>query len=109
MSRVLDIIRRARKDVNRIYNWLELRSPRGALAWYRAFWEEATRITADPEKYARAEESERLQVDIRLALFKTRKGRRYRIIFEFNDTTVRILRVLWPGQRPLRRRDLPNE
>ncbi len=107
MTRDVKIIQRARDDLNRIYRWLHRRSPRGAVAWYRAFWSAATRIANDPESFAVAEESAQLKSDIRSAIFKTRKGRYYRIIFEFTDTEARILRVRRPGQRPLQRRDLP--
>ena len=93
MNRFLIIADRARGDLNRVYRWLERRSPRGAISWYRAFWSAAMRATADPEAFPVADEAVRLKRDIRLALFKTRQGRRYRLIFDFSDTEVRILRV----------------
>jgi len=46
---------------------------------------------------------------IHQALFKTPRGRRYRIVFELTETEIRILRVRGPGQPPLRRRDVPSE
>lgn len=106
MTRALRIVRLARKDLNRIYRMLQRRSPRGAISWYRAFWAATARILEDGESFAKADEAERLKMEIRFALFKTRKGRMYRIIFEFDDVEVRVLRIRQPGQRPLRRRDV---
>jgi plasmid stabilization system protein ParE len=106
MSRYIQIDRRARKDLIRILTWLHSRSPRGADSWHRAFWQAAQRIAADAESFALADEVPRLSREVRQAIFKTRRGRRYRIIFDFNDSDVFILRVRQPGQRPLRSRDL---
>ena len=107
MSRDLHILDSARRDLRRIYRWLESRSPRGAISWYRAFWEAANRIVSDPNSFSEAEETPRLKRPVRQALFKTRRGRRYRIIFDFSASEVFILRVRRPGERPLGKRDLP--
>jgi len=109
MSHHLEIGRRARRDVNRILCWLALRSPRGAANWYKAFWTAAVRIADDPESFPAADEAVQISADIRIGLFKTRQGRRYSILFEFDASEVRILRVRRPGQRPLQRRDLAGE
>lgn len=109
MTRIVHTYRRARIDVGRIFRWLKRRSPRGAAAWYRAFLAAAWQIGNDAERYPAAEESEALRRDVRAAIFKTKKGRYYRIIFEYSDEEVNILRVRGPSQRPLKRKDLPNE
>src|SRR5450631_2324819 len=108
MSRFVEISPRAWKDIRGIMKWLESRSARGALSWYRAFWDTATRIVADAESYSLADESSRLDSPVQHALFKTRRRRKYRIIFDFTTTEVLILRVRRPGQRPWRRGDLPR-
>jgi len=69
----------------------------------------SNKIQAAPESYAQAPESLPLSRDLRQAFFKTRRGRRYRIVFEVNEQEVIILRVRGPAQAPLRRRDLPRE
>jgi plasmid stabilization system protein ParE len=109
MSHHLEIGRQARRDVYRILRWLEHRSPRGAAARYAAFWRKAVKIAQNPESFAAAEESVQLGADIRAALFKTRQGRRYRIVFRFDSLEVRILRIRRPGRRPLQRRDLRDD
>jgi plasmid stabilization system protein ParE len=106
MTRELRVIGLAQRDVRRIFRWLESRSPRGAASWYQAFCREVMKILADPDAFSQPEEAAHLQADIRTVLFKTRRGRRYRIIFEFDANEIRILRVRQPGQRPLRVGDI---
>jgi plasmid stabilization system protein ParE len=98
---------RARADVDGIFNWLVGRSVEGAISWYLAFRAAAQRITESPELYSVAPESQSLHRAVRQALFMTRRGRRYRIVFDVSEVEVFILRVRGPGQAPLRSRDLP--
>ncbi len=106
MSHTLRIIVRAREDVDGMFAWLARRSARGAVAWYIAFRHAAERITAAPEASPLAPESNRLGHDVRQALFGTRRGRIYRIVFRVVGEEVVVLRVRGPGQAPLRRRDV---
>jgi hypothetical protein len=107
MTRHINIVPIARRELYRILRWLRKRSPQGAASWYQAFWKAATRIADHAESYPLAEEADDLPRPVWDALFKTPKGRRYRIVFVFNEAEVFILRIRRPGQRPLRARDLP--
>ena len=109
MNRTLRIIGRARSDVDEIFNWLVKRSVRGAIAWYLAFRRAVADVAASPETYTEAPESSVLGRRISQALFKTRRGRLYRIVFEFSDAEVLLLRVRGPGQPPLQSRDAQSE
>ena len=109
MSRTLHIAPRGMADVDDRFSWLVGRSVQGAISWYLAFGRAVEQIQAAPESYAQAPESLPLSRDLRQAFFKTRRGRRYRIVFEVNEQEVIILRVRGPAQAPLRRRDLPRE
>jgi plasmid stabilization system protein ParE len=110
MSRTLRIFARAREDIDRIFDWLEARSPQGARNWYEALYAEVRRISQNPISYPLASEAlPRWNRQIHQALFKTKRGRHYRIVFELTETEIRILRVRGPGQPPLRRRDVPTE
>ena len=100
------LLRRAQADVNAIYDWLEKRSPSGASNWYTAFFDSISSLERDPDVCAAAPEAKRLRLDLRQRLFKTSRGRVYRIIFVLTDKHVRVLRVRGPGQAPLRSRDL---
>jgi plasmid stabilization system protein ParE len=109
MSRTLRILERARTDVDNIFDWLVHRSVRGAITWYLAFGRAVEKIAAAPESYAAAPEADLLGRPLRQSLFKTRRGRIYRIVFEFTDTETVLLRVRGPGQPRLKRRELPSE
>jgi plasmid stabilization system protein ParE len=108
MSRTLRIVERARSDVDDIFNWLVPRSVLGAISWYLAFRQAIEKVASAPESFAEAAESHPLGRQLCQTLFKTRRGRLYRIVFEVSDTEIMILRVRGPGQSPLRRRDLPG-
>jgi plasmid stabilization system protein ParE len=95
--------------VDGIFNWLVHRSVRGAISWYLAFGRAVEKIAASPEIFAEAPESRPLARQLRQALFKTRRGRIYRIVFELSDAEIILLRVRGPGQPRLRRRELPSE
>ena len=109
MSRALRIVERARTDVDDIFNWLVRRSVRGAISWYMVFRRAVEKIVASPEMFAEAPESGPLGRQLRQSLFKTRRGRVYRIVFELSDAEIILLRVRGPGQPGLQRRELPSE
>lgn len=108
MSRSIQILGRARADIDRIYIWLRRRSPQRAATWYDALHEAVNRIAERPDSHPRVSETgSRWNRDIRQVLFKTSRGRRYRIVFDLTESEIRLLRVRDPGQPPLRRIDLP--
>ncbi len=109
MSRVLRILERARTDVDDIFNWLVHRSVRGAISWYLTFGRAVEQIAASPESFAEAPESAPLGRSLRQSLFKTPRGRAYRIVFEFSDDEILLLRVRGPGQARLRSREVPSD
>ena len=109
MNRFVRISKFARKDIKQICNWIAQRSPRGAASWYKAFWGAADGISSAAEGCMVAPESNRLQRDLQQAIFKTPRGRPYRIVFQIVDSDVVILRIRGPGQRALSQRDLPKE
>ena len=109
MSRTLRIVELARTDVDDIFNWLVHRSVRGAISWYLAFGRAVKKVAASPEIFAEAPESGLLRRPLRQSLFKTRRGRIYRIVFELSEAEIIILRVRGPGQPRLQRRELSSE
>jgi plasmid stabilization system protein ParE len=109
MSRTIRILERARTDVDDIFNWLVHRSVRGAISWYVAFRQTVDKFGSSPESFGEAAESHGLGRQLHQALFKTRRGRTYRIVFQVSDTEIVLLRVRGPGQSPLRKRDLSDQ
>jgi len=99
-------LRRAQADVEKIYEFIASRSALGASRWYVALSEAVASIGQNPDRCAAAPESERLHMDLRQRLFKTPRGRSYRLLFVIADDQVRVLRIRGPGQPPLKGRDV---
>ncbi len=95
------VLRRARRDIDHILEWIGKRSRPGAARWHAALQEAVAGLREDPTRFALAPESEDLGQPVRERLFKTRRGRVYRLLFLVVGSDVRILRVRGPGQAPL--------
>jgi len=98
-------LRRAQADVSSIARWLAERSPQGSRTWLRAYDEMVRRLEQQADSCGPAYENEDCDLDVRQALFRTRRGRVYRALFYIEDHDVYILRVRGPGQAPV----LPGE
>ncbi len=98
MNRSIRVSSRASADADSIYEWIAERSPTGATHWYQAFLHALQPLQHQAESYALAPEAERLAVDLRQTLFKTRKGRTYRALFLITDEIVHIVSVRGAGQ-----------
>jgi plasmid stabilization system protein ParE len=96
----------ARVDANHIYAWLHELSPMGAAAWLEAFQDAVDGLAEGALLHGRASEGRSLGRDVRENFFKTKRGKRYRLLYRIDGDDVRVLRVRGPGQPPLRRRDL---
>lgn len=99
----------AEADISDIFRWIVARSVKGAWSLQNALESRVKCLADDAAGCAVAKEAHRLGRDIRETYFKTRYGRRYRIVFTIVDTEVHILRVRAFGQRLLRSNDLPRE
>lgn len=97
----VQIMPRAKRDIDSIFSWLLERSPAGASNWLAALDSTIQRMATDPESFATALEAKVLGSNLKQCLFKTPKGRNYRAVFLFENDAVFILRVRGPGQPPL--------
>ncbi len=102
----VSVLKRARSDAESIYAWLRQQSISGATAWYEAFDGALRKLASDADNAALAPEADFVGARLRQRLFRTRRGKRYRIIFIVLENEVRILRVRGPGQAPLTAIDL---
>ena len=89
---------RAAADRHHIATWLAERSPAGARAWLEAYDDLVTRLEKNATMFGEAMENEQCELDIRQALFKTRYGRVYRVIFHIEGHDVFLVRVRGTGQ-----------
>lgn len=106
MTYSLVLLRRAWEDLRRTMRWIEKRSPLGMTRWRDALDDCLRAIVQDPYRYEKAVEGSVLPHGVRQALFRTRQGNVYRVVFLVERNEVRILRIRGPGQRNLRPRDL---
>lgn len=94
------ILRRAKRDYAAFITYISRRSTKGAEAWGRAFAKALDRLRVSADACPLAEESDQVKGDIREAVFRTRRGLAYRILFTIRENTneVVILRVRGAGQ-----------
>src|SRR5690349_5858249 len=89
----------AQEDLDVILDWLSKRSPEAAMTWYSRWEDVLQELGADADKCSLAPESEGCKREVRQVIFKTRRGREYRVLFTFDDqAAVVILHVRGPGQ-----------
>jgi hypothetical protein len=90
-----------------MFEWIAERSLQGALNWSNAMQAALGRLRTNPLGCARAEEADDIsEYDLRQILFKTSRGRTYRIVFIVAGNQVHVLRIRGPGQAPLTDGDL---
>jgi plasmid stabilization system protein ParE len=87
----------AERDRDNCFDFIAQRNPEAALRWLHAFEAAAEALLIEPH-YGRAPESDEFREEIRQKLFKTSKGRRYRLLYVVRGQTVYILHVRGPGQ-----------
>jgi plasmid stabilization system protein ParE len=101
MSYRVNILARARGDVDAIIAWIAERSPEGADRLAVRFEEALAKLEENPFVAPIAPESEDLGEEVRQIMFRTKAGRTFRALFVVVGTDVRILRVRGAGQPPL--------
>jgi plasmid stabilization system protein ParE len=80
------MLRRANADFANIVAYLHERSPQGAAAWVNAFEKAKVRLSENADCCPEADENHRHAIEVRQALFKTRRGRIYRLLFTSSTT-----------------------
>lgn len=106
MTHFVSVQPRALEDIDAIHLWLCQRSLLGAKSWLASLLGALNDLQIHPHSYAAAAESKKFDREVKQCLFKTRHGRRYRILFIIVGSNVQVLRVRRPGQRPVRRADI---
>ncbi len=96
----------AEADICVIFDYLYARSPQGAVAWLDAYDRAQVRLSLHADGCPLVDEYEYFDIEVRQSLFRTRRGRPYRLLFVIVDDEVRILRVRGPGQPDLTDNDL---
>ena len=101
MSFTVRTLPQAEFDAQQIYDWINERSPDGSRRWWEAFLVACDNLKQDPARYSLAPEARWCDREIRQLLFRTRRGRYYRLLYLIVEAEVRIIRVRGPGQPDL--------
>lgn len=94
----LHVSQRAEHDADTIYAWLAKRSVQGAVSWVAILRETLQSIVEDPQRHPHAPEASSVGADVRHAMFKTRRGHRYRVLYVIRGETVHIVAIRGSGQ-----------
>lgn len=97
---------KAKIDKHGIFGWIHQHSPVGAISWLRAYDVLVDRLKREADSFGEAIENRDCDFDVRQALFKTRRGRVYRVLFFIEGNEVYVLRVRGPGQAPVAPEDI---
>jgi plasmid stabilization system protein ParE len=89
----VSLLRRAQADLDNIFDWIAERSPKGATQWYSAFLRATATLRRNPARCAQAPESAEVNSDIRQLLFRTRRGRNYRLLFAIVENYLQLSRT----------------
>ncbi|MCI0358509.1 MAG: type II toxin-antitoxin system RelE/ParE family toxin [Planctomycetaceae bacterium] len=92
------VTRRADADIHSIISWLANRSESGARSWFQALEATLDWLAENAGSCGLAPENDFFADEIRQHLFKTRRGRPYRLLFTIAGQQVRLLHVRGPGQ-----------
>ena len=103
MKRDVYLTRQAEQDLDSILAWLEGRSPSGAANWFKSFKAAIDWLENHAASCPLAPESDRFEEPVHERLFKTKRGRYYRLLFILTANQVRILHIRGPGQDLVKR------
>lgn len=98
MSYIVRELPRAMREKETIFRWLHERSPAGAASWLRAYDSLMDRLRRNADLFGEAPESQSFEIELKQALFKTRRGHFYRALFFIENDAAYILSVRGPGQ-----------
>lgn len=104
---VLVIFQRARDDAELCFERLTNHSVQGAATWIAAFESAAQELKHDAAMHAVVTLRGTKRDPIHSKPFQTPHGKTYQLIYRIRDNEVHVIRVWPPGQRPIRRKDLP--
>ena len=98
MKREINLTRRAEADLDSILTWLESRSPSGAVVWLKSLEATFEWLEENAASCPLAPENDSFAEEIRERLFKTKRGRYYRLLFTMTARQVQLLHIRGPGQ-----------
>jgi len=104
----LNLLAKAKADYRRAFKYIQEHSHQGAENWELAFEQCLVRLRANPIIYSLAPENDLYDFSLYQVLFRTKYGKRYRMVYRIDGEQVTIYRLRGHGQPPLKQDDLPN-
>ncbi|MCW0219253.1 MAG: type II toxin-antitoxin system RelE/ParE family toxin [Prosthecobacter sp.] len=105
MSFLVEYSLHAQSELVESYLWIKERSPMAADKWRDELIDKVEELSENPLRYPVAPESEKFPREIRLMLFRKRRGQ-FRIYYTINQKRVVILSVRRSARKPLEKEDL---
>ncbi|MDZ4287705.1 MAG: type II toxin-antitoxin system RelE/ParE family toxin [Prosthecobacter sp.] len=96
----------AQKEIEESYVWIKERAPQAAEKWRDELIGKVESLAVNPLRHPVAPESEKFSREIRLMLFRKRRGQ-FRIYYTIDKKRVVILSVRRSFRKPLEEGDLP--
>jgi len=90
--------RQSDADAAVIFDWIAKRSPDGAIRWLEAFEAAARKLQTQADQCVPAPEADEIGIDLRQLIFRTRRGRPYRLLFVIRDDVVHLTAIRGAGQ-----------
>src|SRR3954464_15110028 len=106
MRFTVSTIRRAEADITSAHAWIAERSTAVQHRWYEAAREAIRSLSRDADQHGLAQEGSEFGIELPEKIFKTRRGRPYRVLYTLDGKEVRVLRLRGPGQAPVTPEDL---
>ena len=99
------VVAAAQQDADAIFAWITSHSPEALRRCTLHFSWPPVVVAIEPFRHAAVPEAATVSADVRQRLFRTRRGRLYRLLYVVVESEVRILRVRGPGQPELAQTD----
>ena len=99
MSLLVKVSVRVKREVDAIFEWLSGHSQTGAFRWYEAYLTTLHSLPVTAPGSSRAPEADTIGMDLQQVLFKTRKGRVYRLLIAIRGNVIHVVAVRGGGQR----------
>lgn len=106
MSYAIRSSRKSDADADIVFDWIAERSPDGARRWLEAFEAAIDKLKTQADTCNLAPERSDLGIELRQLMFRTRRGRPYRLLFVIRENTVHLAAVRSAGQQDVAWRDI---
>jgi plasmid stabilization system protein ParE len=104
MTYKIALSRKARKQLERAYQWYVKESPANADGWYNGFIDALNSLTSNPRRFGRAPESPLFPVEIRQLLYG--KNRNWRALYTIRKDLVFVVSIRHAARRGITPDDL---